>query len=156
MTVDALLTQLDRVRARGTDKWHARCPAHADHNPSLTIRVADDGRILMHCFSGCEIGEICAALSIRIADLFPGSRLVPYAWRQAKRQREAKRREHEREAHVAGLTIGARREAQYLIESARGLDISTWTDAQLNAVLHALADAYEHLEGEKLDAELCR
>jgi DNA primase len=33
--------------------WVALCPAHADKSPSLSIRLADDGKILLHCFAGC-------------------------------------------------------------------------------------------------------
>jgi hypothetical protein len=34
--------------------WTARCPAHDDRNPSLSIRDADDGKVLVHCFAGCD------------------------------------------------------------------------------------------------------
>jgi hypothetical protein len=32
----------------------ARCPAHNDRNPSLSIREAADGKILIKCHAGCE------------------------------------------------------------------------------------------------------
>lgn len=40
--VEALLERLDRVRQAGDGKWLARCPAHKDHSPSLSIRDAGD------------------------------------------------------------------------------------------------------------------
>jgi len=44
--------------------WIALCPVHDDHDPSLALRDADDGKVLVHCHAGCEqaqvIGEIRA------------------------------------------------------------------------------------------------
>ena len=55
----------------GTDTWVARCPAHDDKNPSMTVRETDDGMILMHCFAGCEVAEIAGAMGISLSELFP-------------------------------------------------------------------------------------
>jgi hypothetical protein len=46
--------------------WHgrygtARCPAHDDRTPSLTIRDGDDS-ILLCCHAGCDRAAIIAAL----------------------------------------------------------------------------------------------
>lgn len=42
--------------------WMAPCPTHEDRDPSLSIRDADDGKILVHCHAGCDqsvvIGEL--------------------------------------------------------------------------------------------------
>ncbi|WP_375702276.1 toprim domain-containing protein [Bartonella sp. AA89HNZF] len=53
---------------RGT--WHgrygtARCPAHDDRLPSLSISNGNDGRLLLYCYAGCSFREIIQAL-IRI------------------------------------------------------------------------------------------
>ena len=32
----------------------ARCPAHHDRKPSLSIRDADDGKVLVRCHAGCN------------------------------------------------------------------------------------------------------
>ena len=34
--------------------WMARCPAHDDREPSLSIRDADDGKVLVRCHAGCD------------------------------------------------------------------------------------------------------
>jgi len=39
----------------------ARCPAHDDHNPSLSIREVD-GKVLVHCHAGCPQREVVNAL----------------------------------------------------------------------------------------------
>ena len=61
---------LDGVRqtSRG---WSACCPAHDDSTPSLGISIGNDNRILVHCFAGCSVQEICEALEIQVRDLFP-------------------------------------------------------------------------------------
>jgi hypothetical protein len=61
--VDALLTGL-RAKRTGKDKWQARCPAHDDRKPSLSIRVADD-RVLLHCHGGCAQQAVLDALRDR-------------------------------------------------------------------------------------------
>ena len=42
--------------------WMAPCPAHEDRDPSLSIRNAEDGKVLVHCHAGCDqsvvIGEL--------------------------------------------------------------------------------------------------
>ena len=51
----------------------ARCPAHDDQTPSLSIREADDGRVLLNCFAGCEFQQIMSALRLEVQDAFPES-----------------------------------------------------------------------------------
>ncbi len=51
--------------------YSARCPAHDDQNPSLSINEEANGKILLHCFSGCAVEEVCSALQIQVSDLFP-------------------------------------------------------------------------------------
>jgi hypothetical protein len=69
MTADQLLSLLPGVRSRGDERWIARCPAHKDSSPSLTIRQTA-GRILIYCWAGCTAAGICAALGITLADLY--------------------------------------------------------------------------------------
>lgn len=44
--------------------WLARCPAHDDRTPSLTIGQGRDGQVLLHCFAGCDYKEIIDALHV--------------------------------------------------------------------------------------------
>ena len=39
-----------------------RCPAHDDRSPSLSIKDADNGKILLHCFAGCTFEDVTCAL----------------------------------------------------------------------------------------------
>lgn len=45
--------------------WMARCPAHDDRTPSLSIRNSDDGRVLVRCHAGCDQVRVIAALRSR-------------------------------------------------------------------------------------------
>ncbi len=68
--LEPILAMLTKVKGRGGN-YVACCPAHADRSPSMTIRETQDGKVLLHCFAGCSVQEICAALGIDMADLFP-------------------------------------------------------------------------------------
>ncbi len=58
-----LLLQLSGVRRSGS-KWMACCPVHEDRNASLSIRITEEGRLLAHCFAGCNFNEIWQALGL--------------------------------------------------------------------------------------------
>ncbi len=65
-------------RRSGTG-WACRCPAHDDRNPSLSIRVGDDGRALVRCHATCTQAEVVAALGLTMRDLMPDAPSKPYA-----------------------------------------------------------------------------
>lgn len=71
MNASDIAAMLTKARKTGPGRWVACCPAHEDRSPSMTIRELDDGRILMHCFTGCSIESILGALGIQFEDLFP-------------------------------------------------------------------------------------
>ncbi|MCL1861030.1 MAG: DNA primase [Proteobacteria bacterium] len=71
MPIDTLLSRLERVRPSGPDCWMARCPAHEDRGPSLSVRETDDGRVLVHCFAGCDVSDVLVAIGLSLSDLFP-------------------------------------------------------------------------------------
>lgn len=69
MTVPDFLSRLDGVRARGPGQWSARCPAHPDKSPSLSIRESGT-KLLIRCWAGCETPQIVEALGLALKDLF--------------------------------------------------------------------------------------
>lgn len=73
MTAYDILDRLDRVRKTGEGQWSARCPAHEDRGPSLSVKALPDGRVLMHCFAGCPVDHVLGAIGIDMQDLFPPS-----------------------------------------------------------------------------------
>lgn len=68
--VENLLARLEKVKGRN-GSWTARCPAHNDKGPSLAIREAEDGRVLLHCFAGCEAQSVVHSIGMDLSDLFP-------------------------------------------------------------------------------------
>jgi hypothetical protein len=71
MKADAFLSRLDKVQPRGGPaSWIARCPAHNDKHPSMTIAEIE-GTVLVHCFAGCSIEDILAAVGMEYGALFP-------------------------------------------------------------------------------------
>jgi hypothetical protein len=70
-SVSVLLDRLEKVRQTAPDKWQARCPAHEDRSPSLSVREADDGTILLKCWTGCGAAEVVGAVGLELRDLFP-------------------------------------------------------------------------------------
>jgi hypothetical protein len=109
----------------------------------LAIAEGERG-LLVKCWAGCSLTEICTSLNIEQRDLFFDARIDP----EAKRQRDAQRRERERARERDGLQIDACREAEATIAAARGIDISKWSNERLDAALNVLADAYRVLELE--------
>lgn len=50
---------------RSGQGWVARCPAHNDGTPSLSINDGSDGRLLVHCHAGCDGSDVLAELRRR-------------------------------------------------------------------------------------------
>ena len=76
MSVDVLLSKLERARKTGADSWLACCPHHGDKHPSMTMRELEDGRVLLHCFTGCSVEEILGSVGLEFDALFPEKRLT--------------------------------------------------------------------------------
>lgn len=51
VTVDDVLPRLDHVRATGRGS-SARCPAHQDQSPSLSVAIGRGGQLLLFCHAG--------------------------------------------------------------------------------------------------------
>ena len=69
--VELLLSRLEHVRANRNGTWVARCPAHDDRSPSLSIATGDDGKVLLHCFAGCGAVDVVEAVGLELSSLFP-------------------------------------------------------------------------------------
>lgn len=69
--IENVLSRLEKVRQRQPGQWAARCPAHNDKSPSLSIRESTDGGVLLHCFAACDVTAVVAALGMQMHELFP-------------------------------------------------------------------------------------
>jgi len=100
------MSAADLTKALG-GRWHgrygiARCAAHADRSPSLSIADGADDELLVHCHAGCSQREVIAALQ-RLG-LWPvRSDAMPEATEAEKERRRKQRigREREREIRAA-------------------------------------------------------
>src|SRR5262245_54527723 len=70
MHYDRILARLDGVH-RARRGWAARCPAHEDSTPSLSISLGDQGQVLLYCFAGCSLAHILHRLQLTVRDLYP-------------------------------------------------------------------------------------
>lgn len=71
MKAEILLSRLAGVRQTAPGRWAAVCPAHEDQSPSLSIRETDAGKVLIHCFTGCDTEAVLAAIGLSWRDLYP-------------------------------------------------------------------------------------
>lgn len=69
MKIGEFLSRLEGVQAAGEGAWVARCPAHGDEHPSLSV-AEKGGRILVHCHVGCTAEAVVGAMGLRMRDLF--------------------------------------------------------------------------------------
>lgn len=79
MSIETILNKLHKVRSRGGGKWMACCPVHNDKTPSVSIKD-DNGMILMKCWGCGATGvDICEAVGVSAAELFPPSDYSNYS-----------------------------------------------------------------------------
>lgn len=72
MSVDLLLSKLDKVRKSGKNSWRSCCPGHNGNNPTaLSITETDDGMVLLKCHTGCGVDQIVSSVGLELSDLFP-------------------------------------------------------------------------------------
>ena len=88
-----ILPKLEKVKAgKAQGQWLACCPAHQDQDPSLAIKELQDGRVLLHCWSGCDTKDIVGAIGLDLRCLYPpieaepiNDQAMPY-WRRKQFQ----------------------------------------------------------------------
>lgn len=73
MSAIKLVSRLDHCRQTREGEWVARCPAHEDKSPSLSISESSDGRVLLHCHAGCGAIDVLTAVGLDWDELFPPS-----------------------------------------------------------------------------------
>ena len=67
MNYEEILTHFE-VSSRRGNKAQCHCPVHDDKQASLSISL-DNGKILFHCFAGCEYKDIIAAAGLTNTDV---------------------------------------------------------------------------------------
>lgn len=65
---EIVLPRLDGVK-KSAAGFMARCPAHADRNPSLSVSPGRDHPVVFHCQAGCDPADVVAALGLTWEEL---------------------------------------------------------------------------------------
>ena len=65
MNIEQIAHRCEKVRWKGKASFTACCVAHNDRNPSMRVTEADDGMLLVHCFSGCPQDAVLEALGMK-------------------------------------------------------------------------------------------
>ncbi|BBL92754.1 hypothetical protein TthHC11_02880 [Thermus thermophilus] len=147
-----------RARPSGPGRWVGHCPAHEDRDPSLSIALTPEGKVLLHCFAGCPVEAVLEALGVSWRDLFPDSHEEPAGkvfrrFRPAPPPRPEPRPDEERRRLLEALWAravpidrpGAGLGRRYL--EARGLSL----EAVLPGLHHLrLHPGLEYREGEEV------
>jgi hypothetical protein len=107
--LDDILAGLQGVKRSG-DGYVALCPAHDDHEPSLSVTAASDGSVLVHCHGGCSAEAVMAAIGLELSDLFPA---------EGKPRRKKRRQADKSKTSTAqgGCTIAQLAEAKLIDET---------------------------------------
>lgn len=133
LPLDTILSQLPHVRQSGRG-WIALCPAHDDRSPSLSVGEADDGKILLHCFAGCQYLDILEALGLeKTQDFAPTTPRKPkFDWRRMSQDLE-----FASESHWL--------RAESIFKVARQCDVSAMINEDLDQAWRCLGIAFHSL-----------
>ncbi len=140
MKIDQFLTLLEASRPIGLGKFQGPCPGHNDRHPSLNITEGDRA-ILLKCWAGCSVEEICQALGLHVRDLFYDTYCNPREIRRRQAERQYEKTKDKVEQMVKGFQIDAVREAERFMKATVGADISTLDDTQLDTLMNSVCDA---------------
>lgn len=73
MSIETLLSRLQKVKSTSRGRWMCSCPAHEDKSPSMHIQLLDDGKILINCKAGCDTYSILQSIGLDWSDVMPES-----------------------------------------------------------------------------------
>ena len=79
MSIEDILSRLEKVKRTGRNNWLACCPAHEDRSPSMTLHASDTGKIVVRCFAGCSFEEIVGAVGLGWEPWFPPKQECDFA-----------------------------------------------------------------------------
>lgn len=153
----AAIADLLHAHRTGPGRWQARCPAHRpDKHPSLSIKQGTKG-VLLRCWSnGCTVASICAALGLKLSDLFDGPPPTPEQTAQARLQalREEEQARERRARHGAICDKLLKLEA---IAGQLGARLMRLPDSSPDAdgfarLFHSVQDSIHRAETEEMEA----
>ena len=142
----ASFAELVNARRCGAGKWQARCPAHRDRSPSLSIAEGKGGRVLVRCWAGCATESVCASLGITLRDLFASEPLTPEQRAMAAHQK-ALRDSAERQRQAIDRAARDRlRKLERLMNALGGKLMRNPDNPVLGKLFHRVCDALHDAE----------
>ncbi len=93
---EVLLSRLEGIQKAGRGH-RARCPACGGTSRKLSITYAE-GKVLIHCFGGCETSDVLQAVGLNWSDIQP-----PRHWPESPEERRQLRRAAREAALITAL-----------------------------------------------------
>ena len=124
MTAETIARALGGHRAGAG--WTARCPAHDDRTPSLSLTDTKDGKLLVRCHAGCDQKDVIAALRGRGLWGEGRSRAGTWAQRRKPVEREPDGDDAKRTQRALAIWQSSRPSPETQVEtylSSRGLHL---------------------------------
>lgn len=113
------IDRLEYVRCTGDSKWQARCPAHADRDPSLSVSELSDGRVLVKCFGGCGALDVITAVGLTWEVLFPPNQ-------ERYRPVHSRRKDAEHERMVIAICDADRAAGKRISKADKARELEAW------------------------------
>ena len=151
MTTERIADLLD-ARKAGPGKWLAKCPAHDDRSPSLSIREGHDGRVLLWCWAGCDTAAVLKASGLTMGSLFAGPPPSREQLQTVAHEREG-RRAAAAKVRQANVHAGERVQKLAAVVKALGAKLASQPDDNALATLFHLACEKLH-NAERLQEEV--
>jgi hypothetical protein len=148
MTLSDFLAVLTDVKTRAGGRYMARCPAHEDSSPSLSVQAGEQA-ILLRCFAACTPLEIVSSLKLTMSDLFFGTP-TKQAVRKAHAEQFRKRRVQQQREYKIALA----REAMYEVMESEGISLDSLSDYSLDYRLNRLATCYAILDRDEYTGDI--
>jgi hypothetical protein len=149
------MADLFHARHTGEGSWMAKCPAHEDRSPSLSIREGGDGRVLVKCFAGCELTVVLKALGLTIRDLFDGEPVTPKQRALLVQERETKAAQQQERRQADRQMRDRLRKLEVIVNALGGKLMRSPQDEELARLFHVACDKlheqearYERASGE--------
>ena len=144
MPLTILLDRLDGVQRSGKG-CRARCPGCNSKDRRLAVSEKDTGALLIHCFGGCAVAGVLAAVGLSTADLFPKG--LPDNSPEARKVRRQMYRAEFLGSAIEVLAF----EAEIVLAAARhqraGVPLTREDEARLASAVARISDARMTLRG---------
>jgi hypothetical protein len=149
----------DMLQARGVGvgRWMARCPAHPDRNPSLSIAEGHDGRTLVLCRAGCATKAVVTAMGLSMRDLYAGPSPSPTKAKQIAAERARRDTVLKAQRQVSRLAFDRIRKLAAIVDALGDRLVRLSDDEpQADAVARLFHVAVERLRHAESDLEVRR